>query len=91
MTVKGWRIRGIVQGVGFRYFALREGVRAGLKGYVRNLPNGSVEAAASGPEEALETFGKALSAGPPQAAVYEVTTFEPSEGLEHRSGFDIEY
>lgn len=80
-----------MQGVGFRYFVLREGKRAGLRGYVRNLPDGSVEIAASGPEESLKDFEKTISVGPPQAAVYEVRAFDVPEGLERRGGFDIEY
>jgi len=91
MQSRGWRIRGIVQGVGFRYFAAREARKLGLTGYVRNLPGGSVEAVASGTEEALLAFEKAISAGPPQASVFEVTTFVPPMGLEQRGGFDIEY
>lgn len=91
MNRRGWRIIGVVQGVGFRYFVLREAKQAGLMGYVRNLPDGSVEVAAAGPEDSLREFEKAISAGPPQAAVYEVRPFDVPEGLERRGGFDIEY
>jgi acylphosphatase len=91
MMKKGWRITGIVQGVGFRYFVVREARGAGITGYVKNLPDGSVEVAAAGSEESMKQFEKAISTGPPQASVHRVQTFEPPPGLEQRSCFDIEY
>ncbi|KAF3362586.1 Acylphosphatase [Chlamydiales bacterium STE3] len=47
-------VSGRVQGVGFRYKTLSHAQRLGLKGFVRNLPNGKVEILAQGKEEDLK-------------------------------------
>jgi len=57
-------IRGRVQGVGYRYFALREAESLGVAGFVRNLPDGSVEVVAEAAEQALGRFEDRLRAGP---------------------------
>jgi len=66
------RIRGRVQGVFYRESARTEALRLGLTGWVRNLPDGSVEAVAEGPPEALEAFISWSQRGPPQARVSDV-------------------
>jgi acylphosphatase len=66
------RVTGIVQGVGFRYFARREATRLGLTGWVANQPDGSVEAAAEGPRAVLEQFVERMSTGPPGSSVADV-------------------
>lgn len=66
------RVKGVVQGVGFRYFARREAVRLGLTGWVANQSDGSVEAAAEGPRAALAQFVERMSAGPPGSSVTDV-------------------
>jgi acylphosphatase len=65
-------IAGRVQGVGFRWFAESVASREGLHGWVRNLPDGHVEAVAEGEAEAIERFERALRHGPPAARVDEV-------------------
>jgi acylphosphatase len=60
---------GRVQGVGFRYFAHTTAFREGLHGWVRNLPDGRVEASAEGEAEAMARFERALRHGPPGARV----------------------
>ena len=65
-------ISGRVQGVGFRYFTRAAARREGLHGWVRNLPDGRVEAEAEGEAEAVERFERALRHGPPGADVDEV-------------------
>ena len=62
-------VSGRVQGVGFRYFAQATASRDGLHGWVRNLPDGRVEAAAEGESDALDRFEQALRHGPPGARV----------------------
>lgn len=62
-------VSGRVQGVGFRYFAQTTASRDGLHGWVRNLPDGRVEAAAEGEADAMERFEQALRHGPPGARV----------------------
>jgi acylphosphatase len=68
----GLRIRGRVQGVSYRESARAEALRLGLTGWVRNLADGSVEAVAEGPLEALESFVRWSQRGPPLAQVSQV-------------------
>lgn len=51
------QVFGLVQGVGFRYACCREARRLGLTGWVRNLPDNSVEIVAEGAPDALQRFG----------------------------------
>lgn len=57
-------IRGRVQGVGFRYWMTREAEKRGLSGWVRNLPDGSVEALVSGPDAMIRDIIEACRRGP---------------------------
>lgn len=59
-----WIIGGRVQGVGFRWFALRQAEELGITGWVRNLPDGRVEVAGRGAGPALGQFDEALRRGP---------------------------
>lgn len=70
------RITGRVQGVGYRAFVQKTAVGLGLAGWVRNLPDGSVEAFAQGPIDRMESFLLALRRGPPGARVDAVQTAE---------------
>jgi acylphosphatase len=63
------RVTGMVQGVGFRWFVRERARRLGLKGWVRNLPDGSVEVAAVGEQGQLELLKAELLRGPRGAAV----------------------
>ena len=54
----------MVQGVGFRYFVQRSAAKHQVKGYVRNLPDGTVEAFAQGPERSVNEFRDDLITGP---------------------------
>jgi acylphosphatase len=60
---------GRVQGVGFRAFVLREAQRRGLRGWVRNRSDGSVEAVLVGADDAVAAVIGACEAGPPTARV----------------------
>jgi len=62
-------VRGEVQGVGFRYYALHEATHLGLVGYVRNLTDGAVELELEGPEAAVARMLIWLKHGPPSAVV----------------------
>ena len=62
-------IKGDVQGVGYRFFAQRAAARHQIVGYVRNCPDGSVEAFAEGPANSVEAFKQDLAAGPQWAVV----------------------
>jgi acylphosphatase len=62
-------VRGRVQGVGFRWHTRAEAQALGLAGWVRNLPDGRVEAWVEGEEAALERFLVWIRRGPPAARV----------------------
>lgn len=66
------RVAGRVQGVGFRYAAVDEGMRLGLTGWVRNTPDGNVELVAEGDAESLRRLVAWTHAGPPGALVTNV-------------------
>ena len=65
-------IRGDVQGVGYRFFAQRAAARHQVLGYVRNSPDGMVEAVAEGSAEDVEEFKKDLVTGPQWSRVEHV-------------------
>ena len=67
-------VEGRVQGVGFRFFAREAARRLGLKGSVRNLPDGSVEVEAIGDRAALQKLVGQLQRGPGMAYVTDVRT-----------------
>lgn len=54
MTRRTFQFSGRVQGVGFRYTAQNIAMQFNVQGYVRNLPDGSVELVAEGPEDQLQ-------------------------------------
>jgi acylphosphatase len=62
-------IAGRVQGVGFRWFAHDVAAREGVDGWVRNLPDGRVEADIEGDVEAVDRVEVALRRGPASARV----------------------
>ncbi|WP_457639596.1 acylphosphatase [Persephonella sp.] len=72
---------GTVQGVGFRHFVKTKAKEFGIKGYVRNMPDGTVEVVAEGDEEVLRKFFEAIENGPPLAEVTDIRyQFEDKEG-----------
>lgn len=82
MTFLHVRVTGVVQGVGFRWFVRERARRLGLAGWVRNLPDGSVEVAADGDAGQLELLRGELLRGPAGAIVesvapYQSATLEP--------------
>ena len=60
---------GRVQGVGYRYFVLRQAERLSVAGFARNRPDGSVEVVAEGSEETLGELEGSLREGPSFSAV----------------------
>ena len=64
ITARKFIISGLVQGVGFRFFAQRAAARHQIRGYVKNLKDGRVETLAEGSEKAVEEFKQDLTAGP---------------------------
>jgi acylphosphatase len=66
---KRFRIEGAVQGVGFRWWTIQRANERGLRGTVKNLPDGAVEVEIDGPPEEIEGFRTLLSRGPRAARV----------------------
>jgi len=89
MVARKYIVSGLVQGVGFRFFAQRAAARHQVRGYVKNLPDGRVEAFAQGDEKSVEDFKHDLIAGPTNSNVehLEETVLEPSNSY---SAFRIE-
>jgi acylphosphatase len=67
------RITGQVQAVGYRFWMTRTATRLGLRGWVRNRRDGSVEALVTGPPEAVAAMVEASREGPHGARVTDVT------------------
>src|SRR5262249_51080736 len=81
------RVRGTVQGVGFRPYVFRLARQYGLYGWVRNDVNGVV-AHVEGSSGDIEAFGRALPAHQPPAAHIESVSREPA-AAEGVVGFEI--
>ena len=81
------RIGGKVQGVAYRFHAVREAERLGLRGWVRNRLDGTVEAVASGPAEAVQALIAWAHDGPPAARVQRVQVEEMAIDEESAPGF----
>jgi len=90
-TSRRFTISGRVQGVGFRYFVQKIAVRESMAGWVRNLDDGRVEAAAAGESEAMERFERAIRQGPPGARVDHVAVDDtfPMAATTSQGGFHI--
>lgn len=81
-------VKGRVQGVYFRAYTQKQAVRLNLKGFVRNLADGSVEIVASGQPEELQKLVAWCHKGPVLAKVSEVVV-NPHPVGEHFEGFEI--
>jgi acylphosphatase len=77
---RGFVVRGRVQGVGFRWWTQRQGRQLGLRGSVRNRPDGTVEVRAAGTRAELSALESRLRDGPAGSDVTEVETF-PAEHM----------
>jgi len=84
------RVKGRVQGVGFRYFVQRHARDLGLDGWVRNRPDGGVEVEAIGSTEALDRLEALLHQGPPGARIDHVAA-ERGPGDPDGAGFAVRF
>ncbi|MCM3279642.1 acylphosphatase [Exiguobacterium sp. MER 193] len=82
-------VSGRVQGVGFRYFSQETAQRFGIKGWVRNLSDGTVELHAEGTEQEIGAFEQTLKDGNRFVGVERIEETEAND-QEFRS-FDIRY
>jgi acylphosphatase len=79
-------ITGLVQGIGFRYHMVNAALRLGIKGWVRNRRDGSVEAVIAGNPETIAAMIHWARSGPPAARVDQIhveqlDTTPPLEGF----------
>ena len=87
MTARRAVVKGRVQGVGFRWYAERAARELGVRGWVRNLPDGTVETIAEGDEGAVTAYLARLELGPRGSRVDGVVVEDAAESGFSR--FDI--
>ncbi len=86
-AAKRWLVKGMVQGVGFRFFVQHKATSLGLTGWARNLDDGDVEVFAVGTKARLSDLAAALHVGPSMSRVRSV--HEEEAALENASSFSI--
>jgi acylphosphatase len=87
---KRFYVSGIVQGVGFRFFAERVAARLDVAGYVKNLFDGRVEVYAIGSDAQLDGLRGELERGPRMARVHRLEEKEAEILAQYAQGFTIE-
>jgi acylphosphatase len=87
MIARRYKVRGRVQGVGFRDFVQRAATSLGLKGFARNDDDGSVEVMVVGPEDSVSALVGLLHSGPRMADVRGVEEHEAP--VQQYGSFDI--
>ncbi len=90
MAARRFIVKGRVQGVGFRFFAVQAARRAGVTGTVRNLRDGSVEAIAEGSTDKLAAFRFELERGPSFSRVTSVDEQE-IQPTNRYTDFEVSY
>jgi acylphosphatase len=83
-------VKGLVQGVNFRFYTLKTAQKLNVKGSVRNLFNGDVEVHAQGDKEAIKALEEFLNVGPFTAKVDKVVKEELDDTMVY-TDFDITY
>ena len=86
-AARRWIVHGLVQGVGYRYFAQKHASLLGLTGYARNLDDGSVEVYSVGAPAQLSEMAGRLRQGPRWADVRGVE--EQEAEIRRYSSFEI--
>lgn len=80
-VTKALKIHGRVQGVGFRWWTRRQAQALGLRGTVRNCPDGTVEVVVAGTAQSVGEMRDRLQAGPGPADVIRVEETTPPDAL----------
>ena len=83
-------VNGLVQGVGFRYYILRQAQSLGLKGFVKNLFTGEVHTLAEGERGIIEEIFKLIKTGPSHAQVKNCRV-EWSDSTDEFTTFEIRF
>jgi len=83
-------VKGIVQGVNFRYYTQRQASKYNLTGWVKNLPDGSVAAVFEGEEDDVNAMLQWCRRGPSAAHVTELIE-QPEEYRGEFSAFSVKY
>ena len=91
LQAKRFLVSGMVQGVGFRFFAQRAAGRIGVRGYVKNRGDGRVEVYAVGTPEQLQALRAELERGPQMASISGVEEQEAELLPQHAADFSIEH
>ncbi len=89
-VARRYYVSGMVQGVGYRYFARQAAQRLGLAGYVKNLRDGRVEVYAIGPSSLLDSLRAELERGPSGASVASVGEEEAAIDSKFAARFSVE-
>jgi len=76
MIARRFYVRGLVQGVGFRWFVIHSAERLQVTGWTRNLPDGRVEVLAQGEVPDVDALARDLGTGPRAARVEEVESID---------------
>ncbi len=84
-------VKGRVQGVGFRWFAVRQAEALGLVGWVRNQDDGSVEVVARGSDASLRQMEDALRRGPAGARVVNLESTQIQHELVDAKSFIVKH
>jgi acylphosphatase len=84
-------ISGVVQGVGYRFFAQRSAIRLGVAGYAKNLRDGRVEVLAVATEQVMDDYHTELRRGPASARVSQVEVEKADVDAQFSVEFSIEY
>lgn len=91
LEARRYFVSGVVQGVGFRYFARGAAQRAGVVGYAKNLSDGRVEVYAIGPPQSLAGLRTELERGPRFASVSDVAEENAAVDSQYSDSFSIEH
>jgi acylphosphatase len=83
-------VKGVVQGVGFRYFTIRKARELGISGWVKNSLDGGVEIVAEGEKWQLDEFTESVKIGPSHSTVTAIDVKEEEYKNEFK-GFEVRF